>query len=348
MTPLSTIERDRLRDLLADEVLGQLSGEARIELAALRARPGVPGAPGAHAADVLHALSRGGEAVSDSVRARLTADAEQVMEARQSAPNMPIRARRSAWMPALLAACVALAGTLGVVAWRWTADSKRDVARAQAAEREAETIRRANAELLATATARATALAQQVAQAESRATELDRRLAEAAAREVALARELTTATERLDAATLKIARFEAPVDPAEIAQQRRKLLEVPGTMRIAWAPFDLPDAPAEQGNIQGDVVWNDESKQGYLRFVGLKVNDPKVEQYQVWVIDERGMEQKVSGGVFNAGVDGEVIVPIDPAIDVRRVALFAVTIEEPGGTWVPSLKRRVVVAPRPG
>ncbi len=82
--------------------------------------------------------------------------------------------------------------------------------------------------------------------------------------------------------------------------------------------------------------------------MGLRPNDPSVEQYQIWVIDERGMEQKVSGGVFNASADGEIVVPINPSIDLRRVALFAVTIEEPGGTVVPSLKRRVVIAPREG
>jgi hypothetical protein len=51
--------------------------------------------------------------------------------------------------------------------------------------------------------------------------------------------------------------------------------------------------------------------------------------------------------VFNASAAGEVIVPIDPGIDVGRVALFAITVENPGGTWVPDLQRRVVVAPRP-
>ena len=102
----------------------------------------------------------------------------------------------------------------------------------------------------------------------------------------------------------------------------------------------------EQPGVGGDVVWNDTLQQGYLRFVGLEINDPTKEQYQVWVIDDRGMEQKVSGGVFNATADGEVIVPIEPGIDVGRVQVFAITVEEPGGIWVPDLKRRVVVAPR--
>lgn len=186
-------------------------------------------------------------------------------------------------------------------------------------------------------------------QLELRTGELDeaqQALAAADEARLQLAERLASVTGDLQAAELRIARYEEPVDPATLAANRQKLLEVPGTVRLAWSPFDLPDAPAVQQGVTGDVVWNDELEQGYLRFVGLKVNDPDVEQYQVWVIDERGMEQKVSGGVFNATADGEVIVPIDPALDLGRVTLFAITVEDPGGIMVPDLRRRVVVAPR--
>ncbi|MFI4917622.1 MAG: anti-sigma factor domain-containing protein [Phycisphaerales bacterium JB060] len=186
-------------------------------------------------------------------------------------------------------------------------------------------------------------------QLEQRTGELDeaqQALAAADEERLQLAERLATVTGDLEEAELRIARYEEPVDPATLAANRQKLLEVPGTVRLAWSPFDLPDAPAVQQDVTGDVVWNDELEQGYLRFVGLDVNDPDVEQYQVWVIDDRGMEQKVSGGVFNATAQGEVIVPIDPALDLGRVALFAVTVEEPGGIMVPDLRRRVVVAPR--
>ncbi len=188
-------------------------------------------------------------------------------------------------------------------------------------------------------------------------SDLSRQSVESAAvaqRELKLAQQLADATRKYtelasvhDQAMVKIAMLEAPVDPVELQKNRTKLLEVPGTVRLAWSPFNLEGAaPAEQPGIKGDVVWNDNEQAGYLRFEGLKPNDPKVEQYQVWVIDERGMEQKVSGGVFNASAAGEIIVPIHPGIDVGRVVLFAITVEKPGGTWVPDLKRRVVVAPR--
>ncbi len=186
-------------------------------------------------------------------------------------------------------------------------------------------------------------------QLDSREGELDEAqtaLADADEQRLQLAERLAQATSNLETAQLRIARYEEPVDPTTLAANRQKLLEVPGTLRLAWSPFDLPDAPAEQRDVTGDVVWNEELEQGYLRFVGLDVNDPTVEQYQVWVIDDRGMEQKVSGGVFNATAQGEVIVPIDPALDIGRVALFAITVEEPGGIMVPDLRRRVVVAPR--
>lgn len=163
-----------------------------------------------------------------------------------------------------------------------------------------------------------------------------------------LASQLAEATSSLDNAMDRIAVYETPLDPAQLAENRRQLLTVPDTVQIAWQPFDLPDAPAEQQGVQGDVIWSDSLQEGYIRFVGLEPNDPNIEQYQIWVIDERGLEQKVSGGVFNASAEGEIIVPIHPGIDVGRVALFAITVEDPGGTWVPDLSRRVVVAPRDG
>lgn len=163
-----------------------------------------------------------------------------------------------------------------------------------------------------------------------------------------LASQLASATSSLDDARDRIAVYETPLDPTQLAENRRQLLTVPDAIQVAWQPFDLPDAPAEQQGVQGDVVWSDELQEGYIRFVGLEPNDPNIEQYQVWVIDERGLEQKVSGGVFNANAAGEIIVEIVPGIDVGRVGLFAITVENPGGTWVPDLSRRVVVAPRDG
>lgn len=263
----------------------------------------------------------------------------RLMEAAAMSALQPVRGGQASSLrlfPVMLtAACLAVAAGAVWVAYQSSATRARLAGELASAR---EQLSRAQEQVRANET--------MLAEARGRVSELDSRLAEQQRRGLELASQLTSAMSQLDDARLRIARLETPADPAETRMLRQKLLEVPDTIRIAWKPFDLPDAPAEQHGIEGDVVWNDGMEQGFLRFVGLKVNDPAVEQYQVWVIDERGMEQKVSGGVFNATAEGEVIVPLKPGIDIRRVALFAVTIEEPGGTWVPDLRRRVVVAPR--
>lgn len=353
---LSDAEALRLRELLADEQLDQLSIEDRAELDELLEMSGMTLPQDNPIAELTRrvgsAAASAGSLPSD-VRARLLAKGQRIVGTSSDAIAGRISPASSASriLPRLLvAASLLLACGVGYYAYTLNTQRQAAIAQSESLMRELASTREENTRVLAAAQSRANELQAKLADAtksaDTRVAELDRRLAETAAREVKLAQQLHDATSQLDAATLKIAKLEAPVDPIELAGNRRKLLEVPGTVRVAWAPFDLPDAPSEQREVKGDVVWNDDLKQGFLRFEGLKVNDPKTEQYQVWVIDERGMEQKVSGGVFNALATGEVVVPITPAIDVRKVALFAVTIEEPGGTWVPNLKRRVVVAPR--
>lgn len=244
-----------------------------------------------------------------------------------------------------LAAAILLCGLGATVWWATGLQSQRSALRAETEILQARI--EDNELLLDGAEARLASIRMELEATEGLAEERLMELAAAEETRIEMARRLSDITSKLDRAELAIARYETPVDPAVLAENRRKLLEVPDTVRVAWQPFALAEAPPEQaGEVSGDVVWNDELEQGYLRFVGLRPNDPATEQYQVWIIDERGLEQKVSGGVFNASADGEVIVPLEPGIDVGRVALFAVTIEEPGGTWVPSLDRRVVVAPR--
>jgi anti-sigma-K factor RskA len=117
---------------------------------------------------------------------------------------------------------------------------------------------------------------------------------------------------------------------------------MPGTVRWAWTDWDNP----EIGGVTGEVVWNEKSQSGYVKFRSLPRNDPKSERYQLWIIDERGMEQRISGAIFDS-TGSEVIVPIDPAISVNKAAAFAVTIERPEGVWVSDMKRRVTIAAAP-
>ncbi len=361
MSPLDPAKRTRLYELLADEALGAISPEDAAELEALRDLAASVDDDGPqHAFDAafgetLAAVAAepvatdAAPALPSALRARLVADGHRLLARPQSilfesAPAARPRGTLTPWLALAALLAVAASVTLGLMA-------SRSRERADRLEADAASLRERveqNAQRLAAAGAAAEDLQRRLAERDQAASDAERRLADAAAREVALARQLAEATSELDETRLVLARYEAPVDPAELQANRRKLLETPGTVRLAWAPFDLPDAPAEQRQVTGDVTWNDDLQTGYLRFVGLAVNDPAVEQYQVWIIDDRGLEQKVSGGVFNATADGEVLVPIQPGIDVRRVALFAVTIEAPGGTWVPDLTRRVVVAPREG
>lgn len=336
----------RIAELLAARDLGVLSLEEQVELEQLLGNP--DGANSLVGDLVLAADANAApNAMPDSLRAALAARGRSIV----GAPART-RSRRIGFQVAAAAALMlAFAGAwFGYSSWqrasRHAAELDRQVTQK---ELEAADLRIRLASAREQASRNDELLAQARQRVESMTREHETAIAAAAQRELDLATRLASATADLDRAALTIARYEAPADPAELAGNRRKLLDVPGTVRLAWQPFDVPSlAPTEQaGTVQGDVVWNDELQTGYLRFVGLKVNDPAVEQYQVWVIDERGLEQKVSGGVFNASAAGEVIVPIDPGIDVGRVALFAITVENPGGTWVPDLQRRVVVAPRP-
>lgn len=96
--------------------------------------------------------------------------------------------------------------------------------------------------------------------------------------------------------------------------------------------------------VRGDVCWSDSAQKGFMRFANLPVNDPTKEQYQLWIIDERGLGQRISGGVFNAAANGETVVEIEPGIAVRSAAAFAVTVEKPRGQWVSDMTKRVVLA----
>lgn len=380
------MERERKMELLAAEQLGDLSLDERRELDELMdgapsdehaTAEAMEGSAGAlvRAFDRAEAGRPEGEELPGEVRDRLIAQGRVFARASggvmgagdagrpRSGPSggPRIEKRRSPFWPWLsVAAILVVAGGGLMLTLNSLRDKQRELDASRIAleqsriELSAMTDRvKSNDAMLAQAQQHADSLRKDLASA-SAALNAERAAAAAEAqRSVDLARQLADATRKigetskeLDAAKLRIANYERPVDPATLRQNRTKLLEVPGTVRVAWRPFDLPNNPAEQGQVQGDVVWNDELQQGYLRFVGLKVNDPKTEQYQVWLIDERGMEQKVGGGVFNASAEGEIVVPITPGIDVGRVALFAITIEHPGGTWVPDLKRRVVVAPR--
>lgn len=135
--------------------------------------------------------------------------------------------------------------------------------------------------------------------------------------------------------------------PRNLADSRLALLGQGDTVQVAWADWAVDGNGPEIPGVKGDVVWSDSAQKGYMRFAELPANDPQKQQYQLWIIDkERGMSQRISGGVFNGG-PGETIVEIEPRLLVHKAAAFAVTIEQPGGTWVSDMTRRVNIAPVP-
>jgi hypothetical protein len=144
---------------------------------------------------------------------------------------------------------------------------------------------------------------------------------------------------------VSIALTRSPATPParlSVAEARERFLEgVDDVKQAAWGDWDNPEIPG----VQGRVEWSESAQKGYMTFTGLRVNNPTEEQYQLWIIDERGMGQRISGAIFDCDTrTGECIVEIDPGIEVRNAGAFAVTIEQPEGVWVSDMSRRVVIA----
>jgi anti-sigma-K factor RskA len=134
---------------------------------------------------------------------------------------------------------------------------------------------------------------------------------------------------------------------AEPAEVERFALTIPDAARAPWSDFNSPSdqSPPELPGITGEVIWSESRQDGFLTFTGLPSNDPKTEQYQLWIIDSRGPAQRISGGVFSAiPSGGRVVIPIEPSLTIKDAASFAITIEPPGGSAVSDLSRRVVIA----
>jgi hypothetical protein len=136
---------------------------------------------------------------------------------------------------------------------------------------------------------------------------------------------------------------EPAIKPEPTPQEKREiLLAKPAIVQSAWS--STAD-PASQG-VAGDVVWDNETQTGYLRFTGLAANDPGTFQYQLWIFDANQDERyPIDGGVFDipAG-QNEVIIPIDAKIAVNAPMMFAVTMEKPGGVVVSGREHIVALA----
>lgn len=146
-----------------------------------------------------------------------------------------------------------------------------------------------------------------------------------------------------------------------VAQRALRQIALPGTdtldpvaareQLLAANPFLLHRSwragndPAGQ-RVSGDVVWDPRTQRGFMRFVGLRPNNPNVEQYQLWIFDARRDERyPVDGGVFDVASDqGAVVIAIKAGLKVDLPLMFAVTIERPGGVVVSDRSRIAALA----
>jgi len=151
-----------------------------------------------------------------------------------------------------------------------------------------------------------------------------------------------------------------------LAERVDQMRSLPTAVTASWAGLDdlgLTESPhAYDRGLAGEVVWDEATDTGYMVFTGLAGNDPTELQYQLWIFDaERAVgdlpqfavegfppiltQRPVDGGVFDSG-EGEVIIPINARLPIGRAALFAVTVEPPGGVVVSD--RDIVTAALPG
>jgi hypothetical protein len=151
----------------------------------------------------------------------------------------------------------------------------------------------------------------------------------------------------------KIVENDPPVQnqaATTLAERYAQLASDEDTVRGNWAPH--PDGDTQRfANASGEIVWNSDKQTGYMKLAGLPVNDPTKEQYQLWIVDatrEGETTDRIDGGVFNVNDAGEVIVPIDPKIVARKPAVFAITVEQPGGVVVSKGPLQVFAVPDAG
>jgi hypothetical protein len=108
----------------------------------------------------------------------------------------------------------------------------------------------------------------------------------------------------------------------------------------------LPGSDPTGQSVRGDVVWDAKSQTGYMRFHGLRRNDPNVEQYQLWIFDARRDQRfPVDGGVFNIrAATGDDVIRFAAPLNVEVPLMFVVTVERRGGVVVSDRSRVAAVA----
>jgi hypothetical protein len=151
-----------------------------------------------------------------------------------------------------------------------------------------------------------------------------------------LSGELATESGKIDDLNTQIAKL---TEKLPLIQKFESLIQDESdTQRLEFASASDPYA-----GLSGEVIWNDEKQEGYMSLENLAVNDPTINQYQLWIVDPERDELPVDGGVFDiTQKDGKSIIPIRNALVINKPVAFVITLEQPGG--VVKSKQEIVVA----
>lgn len=134
--------------------------------------------------------------------------------------------------------------------------------------------------------------------------------------------------------------IKTPTPELSTAQKREQFLaSATDVVQKDWK------SPKDEKEILGDITWSNKEQKGYMRFRGLPTNNPEKETYQLWIVDEtQDQKTPVSGGVFDVSENGEIIIPIDAQLKIKKPVMFAVTKEKAGGVVVSKLNQVVAIA----
>ncbi len=143
----------------------------------------------------------------------------------------------------------------------------------------------------------------------------------------------------------EIAKVSPPVETPQIktpSQMREEMLSTtPSMVKATWTAGNMKDLK----EVSGDVVWSDEKQAGYMRFRGLPKNDATKETYQLWIFDKtQDKATPIDGGTFDVSADGEVVIPINAKLKAQGPAMFAITVEKPGGVVVSKREKIAALA----
>ncbi len=134
--------------------------------------------------------------------------------------------------------------------------------------------------------------------------------------------------------------IKTPTPELSTAQKREQFLaSATDIVKKEWK------SPTDEKVVLGDIAWSNKEQKGYIHFRGLPTNNPEKESYQLWIVDEtQDKKTPVSGGVFDVAENGEIVIPIDAQLKIKKPIMFAVTKEKAGGVVVSKLNQVVAIA----